>query len=169
MQPLSIATNGSPTPARCAAEMLEALPPIMRFVRRQMRSHRGRALSVPQFRVLAMLRTFPTTNLSTVAEVLAASRPTMSRIVSLLVRKGLVRRRARRRDRRHLELEVTARGRTVMEVARRATRRHIARELGALDRRSRGHVLQAMRALRDLFGARLRDENSRLRREEASS
>jgi DNA-binding MarR family transcriptional regulator len=123
----------------------------MRFVRRQMRRRRGPLLSVPQFRVLAMLRTFPTCNLSAVADFLGASRPTTSRIVSNLVAKRFVARTECCDDRRHVELVVTPRGARVMADARRATRAELARQLIHLDGAERAAVLRATRSLQALF------------------
>lgn len=144
------------TPAACARALLDALPPIMRFVRRHMRSHRGRGLSVPQFRALAFLKTFPAASLSTVAEQLAASHPTTSRVVSLLVSKGLVRRRPCSRDRRQIELHLSSRGAAVVAVARRATEARLADEIGTFAPADRTRVLRAMRALNERFAAKLR-------------
>lgn len=142
------------TPAACANELLDALPPVMRFVRRHMRSHRGRRLSVPQFRVLVMLRTSPTANLSAVAEFLGASHPTTSRIVSGLVAKGFVDRCESTGDRRQVELCLTARGATVMANARKATRAQLARLLAHLDATERDAVLHAMKSLQTVFSVK---------------
>src|SRR6476646_9132876 len=133
MQLLSATTNSPCQPDDCAAEMLDALPPVMRVVRKYMRSHRAAGLSVPQFRAMAFLRATPAAKLSAVAEFLGASMPTTSRIVSGLVAKGFVRRHERCKDRRCVDLALTQRGISVTDTARRATRTQLARELSALD------------------------------------
>jgi DNA-binding MarR family transcriptional regulator len=156
MQPLIEARGRDATPAACAHALLDALPPIMRFVRRHMRSHRGRGLSVPQFRTLAFIQVTPAASLSTVAEQLAASHPTTSRVVSGLVAKGLVRRRASARDRRQIELHLSPRGVAVVAVARRATEARLADEISRFAPADRARVLRAMRALNDRFAARAR-------------
>jgi DNA-binding MarR family transcriptional regulator len=151
MQRLSPTNDLEATPEACAGELLDALPPVMRFVRRHMRSHRGKGLSVPQFRSLVMLRSLQAANLSALADQLGASHPTTSRIVSGLVRQGLVQRRQSDCDRRQVELCLTTRGAAVMETARRATREQLAKEIAALDRPTRDAVLHAMVALQSLF------------------
>jgi len=156
MQPLPAAPASAATPAACAHALLNTLPPIMRFVRRHMRSHRGRGLSVPQFRTLAFIQVTPAASLSTVAEQLAASHPTTSRVVSGLVAKGLVRRRACARDRRQIELHLSSRGAAVVAVARRATEARLADEMSAFLPDDRAQVLRAMRALGDRFAAKTR-------------
>src|SRR2546423_15485195 len=88
------------TSERCAEALLDALHPVMRVVRRQMRSHRSRGLSLAQFRTLALLRAARSANLSAVADFLGAPLPTGSRVVSCLGGKGLLARRAGPGDRR---------------------------------------------------------------------
>jgi DNA-binding MarR family transcriptional regulator len=150
MQLLPLTTNRVSAEA-CAAEMLDALPPLMRVVRKHMRSHRAHGLSVPQFRVMAFLRTQPAAKLSMVAEFLGASMPTTSRIVSGLVSKGLVHRRQRCKDRRCVDLALTVHGTSVTEKARRATRTQLAGELAGLDESQRQAILTGMQSLRSLF------------------
>jgi len=154
MQLLSDATNSKADPAcpdRCASEILDALPPVMRFVRKHMRSHRAKGLSLPQFRTLALLRSVPSANLSAVAEFLGASLPTASRIVSGLVAKGLVEREEHADDRRQLELVLTNRGSATVESAHRATRDELSRELQNLSPQQRATLVKGMNALRSLF------------------
>jgi DNA-binding MarR family transcriptional regulator len=156
MQKSATTSETAATPAACARALLDALPPIMRFVRRHMRSHRGRGLSVPQFRTLAFIQITPAASLSTVAEQLAASHPTTSRVVSLLVAKGLVRRRASARDRRRIELHLSSRGAAVVAVARRATEARLAGEIARFAAADRARVLRAMQALNERFAAKVR-------------
>src|ERR1700722_18906154 len=123
MQLLSLASNPPATAKVCAQELLDSLPPVMRFVRKLMRSHRSKGLSVPQFRALCLFRTVPDANLSAVADFLGASLPTTSRIVSGLVTKGFVHRHRsdQSKDRRCVKLSLTPKGRAAMENARVAT------------------------------------------------
>jgi DNA-binding MarR family transcriptional regulator len=156
MQLLSVATKSDNSAQGCALELLDALPPLMRVVRKYMRSHRAHGLSVPQFRAMAFLRTTPAAKLSAVAEFLGASMSTTSRIVSGLVNKGLVRRDERCADRRCVDLALTPRGVSVTDKARRATQSQLARELEALTEDERQAVLLGMQLLRSLFAPRMR-------------
>src|SRR3954468_630063 len=104
MQRFQRTTVGPASPLACAKSMLEAMPQVMWFIRRQMRQHRTRGMSVPQFRTLVMLDRYPTASLSAVAENLGATLPTASRMVSGLVTKGLVARRPHPTDRRQASL-----------------------------------------------------------------
>jgi DNA-binding MarR family transcriptional regulator len=132
--------------------VLEAVPMVHWFIRRQMRSYRG-GLSLPQFRALVWVDRQPSASLSVVAEHLGASLPTASRIVAGLVAKGLLARQGCAADRRQLSLRITARGRAMLQEARRATRRKMEGALEGLSQRQRGMVRAAMRSLRDLFGS----------------
>lgn len=140
----------------CAEQMLDALPPVTRFVRRHMRGNRSKGLSVPQFRTLVLLRSAPAVNLSVVAEFLDVSLPTTSRIVSGLVDHGLVQRRERPCDRRQIELEITPDGSAALESARQATQSKLATELVTLSESDRQAIAQAMQALQSLFAPHLR-------------
>src|SRR5207237_1332986 len=120
-------------------------------VRRHMRSQRSRALSLPQFRTLALLRAVPSAHLSMVAEFLGSSLPTASRMVSGLVAKGLIARRESTGDRRHIELALTPRGAAAIESARRVTRDKLAGELHSLNESERRGLLRAMQLLYDIF------------------
>jgi DNA-binding MarR family transcriptional regulator len=71
-----------------SAEVLDALPPVIWFIRAKLRNHR-KGVSLPQFRTLVMVDQQPLTCLSTLAEFLGASLSTASRIAGGLVDKGL--------------------------------------------------------------------------------
>src|SRR3954469_1488364 len=118
----------------CAQELLEALPPVMRFLRKHMRGgRRSRSLSMPQFRTLALLGSAPAANLSAVADMLDSSLPTASRIVTGLVAKGLVVRYECSKDRRQVELSLTAKGAAALEAARAISKEKLVQELERLD------------------------------------
>ena len=88
MQSLPLATNRH-SAGDCATDLLDSVPPVIWFIRRQMRDHRH-GLSLPQLRVLAKVHSQPTASLSAVAEHVGASLPTASRLVNGLVAKGLL-------------------------------------------------------------------------------
>src|SRR3954470_22241366 len=86
--------------AYCARAMLDGLPLVMWFIRREMRHHRTGGLSVPQFRALCLLDRYPTISLSNVAEHLGSSQPSASRLITGLVSRRLVKREESSDDRR---------------------------------------------------------------------
>jgi DNA-binding MarR family transcriptional regulator len=133
--------------------MLDGMPQVMWFIRRQMRRHRTHRLSVPQFRSLVLLDRYPTASLSAVAEHLGATLPTASRMVTGLVDKGLVTRRDCPTDRRQMALVLTAKGRSVLNTARRETQDAVAQEIAHLTDDQRTTVMEAMGLLQDVFAA----------------
>jgi DNA-binding MarR family transcriptional regulator len=151
MKQLSHTTKSAADPLVCAATLLDSLPAVVWFIRRNMRKHRTAGLSVPQFRTLALVQRFPEAPLSLVAEHLGATLPTASRIMSGLVNKGLVVRRDCSADRRRVSLRLTAKGITTLRVSRAATRRRMAEVLGGAAARDRRLITAASKLLKALF------------------
>src|SRR5947208_16071764 len=120
----------APTDARSlkvAGNLLDGLPPVMWFIRRQMRRHRTAGLTVPQFRALALVDRYPTASLSLVAEHLGSSQPSASRLIDGLVIRGFVTRKQCDQDRRQVKLGLTARGKLILDKARDVARDNVAR------------------------------------------
>lgn len=146
---------------QCAGVLLEALPGLMRFVRKQMRSRRAKGLSVPQFRTLIQLRRRPAVSLSSVAESLGSSVPTMSRMVSGLVAKGLIVRREAPHDRRQVTLALTPRGEAVIDAAWSGTQSVLAERLAGLSEAQVAAVTRALGIVLELFPAGENDAGKR--------
>ena len=138
---------------RCARDVLDVVPLVLRAIRVEMRRHRGRDLSVPQFRTLAFLGGADGASLSATAQHVGLSLPSMSKMIDGLVARGLVRRRASARDRRCVTLSLSARGRATLGAARARAQARVARMLGPLSAEERRAVGRAMRALRPVFTA----------------
>ncbi len=77
----------------CARQLLETIPQIMRFIRAEMRSHRGHDLSVPQFRTLTFIHRNPEVSLSHLADHLGLTLPSTSKLVDGLVNQKIITRR----------------------------------------------------------------------------
>ncbi len=151
MQSLRAATNGAVTAPACAGALLDAVPPVMRFIRSQMRRHRGRRLSVPQFRALVFLSRHPGGSLSALAAQLGLSPAAVSRLVDGLVAAGMVVRADGEADRRRVALTLTPRGRMRYRSANEATRRELARALAGLSGGERGRLCAALALVRAVF------------------
>lgn len=151
MQQLQHGTIASASAGGCAAEILEAVPAVMRFIRSQMRRHRGADLSVVQFRALVFLSRSPGTSLSVLAEFLALSLPATSRLVEGLVRRNLVDRRIPPGNRRLVALSVNAHGRRIICAARQATEKRLAEVLAPLRNDERTAIQHALHTLREEF------------------
>ena len=140
-------------PDSCARNLIDGLPPVMWFIRRQVRRHRSHRLSVPQYRALCLLDRMPNASLSEVADHLGATLPTASRMVSNLVTKGFAERKPCPDDRRQMSLQLTTKGRRAYEGAQQETRESLATELSNLTDAQRATIAAAMRILGDVFTA----------------
>lgn len=137
----------------CAQAILTGLPPVMWFIRRHMRLHRAEGLSVPQFRILALLDHQPHTSQACVGEHLGCTAPTASRLVGRLIAKKLVAREQCSKDRRLVRLDLTPRGRKVLEAARKSTRERLAGQVSHLSGRDLAGVTEAMKLITPIFAA----------------
>ncbi|MGE5608717.1 MAG: MarR family winged helix-turn-helix transcriptional regulator [Bacillota bacterium] len=131
--------------------ILEGVPSVMWFIRRHMRKHRGSGLSVPQFRMLILLDRYPTASLSVAAEHLGVCLPGASRMITGLVSKKLVVRKACSKDRRQMRIVLTSHGQAVLKAARQATLDCLAEAIGGLDQSQKKAVIAAMRLLKSVF------------------
>ncbi len=141
----------APSSKICASSVLDTVPPIMQFIRTEMRGHRTLNISVPQFRVLTYLERRPGGSLSDVAERVGLSLPAMSRLIDGLVDRGLLTRADSPADRRRIALRITDAGRDLVRTARQGALTRLAELLGALSPKERTQILEAMAVLRPLF------------------
>ena len=103
---------------RSAQALLDVVPLAMRVIRQELRSHAGVSeLTVPQFRTLVQCVRRNRTN-GELAEALGVSRSAMSRMVDVLVDKGLLVRHPSSVDSRSVDIGLTDTGRAAYEVMR---------------------------------------------------
>jgi DNA-binding MarR family transcriptional regulator len=152
MQPLPITTVNGQGADECALEVLDTVPPVVWFIRREMRMFR-KGLSLQQFRTLSLIYRQPSACLSVVAEHAGASLPTASRLVQGLVDKGLVVRRESQEDRRQLVLAISPSGQAILHSVWAGTQERLAEQVGRLSPEERQSVADAMQALKKVFGA----------------
>ena len=139
------------TPQDCAREVLETIPLIMRTIRSRMRATPPMNVSVPQFRTLMFLQRHDGPSLSDVAEHLGLTLPSMSKLVDGLVGHGVVMRQPHPGDRRRVTLTLTAGGRSTLQTVREAAQAHLAGMMSTLPPDRRMVVVEAMRALQEVF------------------
>ena len=151
MQPLQRVTTREALPAVCADELLAAVPAVMRFIRQEMRRNRPAGLTVPQFRALIFLSHDDDPSVSAMAEHLGLSLPAVSRMVQLLVKRGLMERQASPADRRRVSLSLTRQGRRTFQLAFDATRAALAAAFTNLPRAELAGTISAMQVLNRLF------------------
>lgn len=135
----------------CAQAIMEAVPPVMHFIRQQMRQHGSPTLSVPQFRALAYLNRHPGASLSDVAEHLGITRASISTLMDRLVQNGMVTRVADPEERRRSVLTLTEAGASLLKSARAATRRRMADALATLTPEQVAVLAEALPLLHTIF------------------
>jgi DNA-binding MarR family transcriptional regulator len=138
----------------CAALMLEVVPDVMQVIRNLARRHRLPAMSVPQFRVLAFLDRHGPANLSAAAEHVGTTLPSMSRMVQALVEHQMVLRQAGSPDRRTVCLELSDKGRQVLQVARQGTAKQLAGLIGSLSPGEVSQLKLAMNLLKQMLASK---------------
>jgi DNA-binding MarR family transcriptional regulator len=141
------------TPERCAAQLMETVPLVMRFIRSEMRSQSSSLLSVPQFRALGFLDRNPGSSLSDLADHLGVTRPTASAMTERLVQRGFVDRADHPQQRRQIVLKLTHDGTTYLNQMRQNTRTKIADLLTALSDEQLSEIAEGLSIIGQVFGA----------------
>jgi DNA-binding MarR family transcriptional regulator len=139
------------TPELCAHEVMETIPLVMRFIRKEMRSRRAPSLSIPQLRVLTFLHHVPGAPLAGVTEHLGVSRSTASALVDRLVRRKLVNRTEDPQERRCVVLTLTPAGAQHLQQARDATCACLAQVLAGLSEADLLQVTEGLTLLGNAF------------------
>jgi DNA-binding MarR family transcriptional regulator len=139
------------TPELCAHEVMETIPLVMRFIRKEMRSRRAPSLSIPQLRVLTFLHHVPGAPLASVTEHLGVSRSTASALVDRLVRRKLVNRTEDPQERRCVVLTLTPAGAQHLQQARDATCARLAKVLAGLSEADLLQVTEGLTLLGNAF------------------
>ncbi len=134
-----------------ALQVMETVPIVMRVMRLEMRRHRQLGLSLVQFRTLAFIHGQPGASLNELAEHLGLSAASCSKLVDILVGRGLVQRREADADRRKICLELTEQGGVVWEEAFKQTQAAMAKRLSELTVEEKEKVKGAMEILKPMF------------------
>ena len=138
-------------PEGCARRLIETVPLVMQFMRRQMRKARVGGLSIAQLRTLYFIDIHDRPSLSAAADFIGLSLPAMSRLIDALVRSGLVTRTACPNDRRHVRLGVTPSGKAALDLSWKNTHARLTEEVASLSSEQRETISSAMESLRSKF------------------
>jgi DNA-binding MarR family transcriptional regulator len=93
----------------------------------------GEEVTLTQYRSLVVLASRGPQGVAALAEAVAVTPPTASRLVDRLVRKGLVQRRTDRLDRRQVRIGLTEAGRRLVDLVTERRRQEIADLLRSID------------------------------------
>jgi DNA-binding MarR family transcriptional regulator len=143
--------GNAPNDEACAHVVFEVVPHVMQKIRAEMRRRRGPEISVLQLRALAYLRRNPGATLSSLAEHVGLTLPSMSSQVSGLVARNLIDRSVSTTDRRFVTLTLTEQGSSLLAAARQGTQESLAKSLATLAPDERAIVMVAMALLERVF------------------
>jgi DNA-binding MarR family transcriptional regulator len=107
----------------------------------------GEEVTLTQYRSLVVLASRGPQSVAALAEALAVTPPTASRSLERLVRKGLVRRRADRHDRRQVRVALTESGRRLIDTVTQRRREQIAGLLAHISPDAQRSVVAALHEL----------------------
>ena len=139
------------TAGQCAQVVLETVPAVMRYIRAQMRSHRGAGLSVPQLRTLLFVNRNQGAALGSLAEHLGLTPPSASKLVEELVNRKLRARQPSRTDRRKISLGISPAGKRLLDAVLKEAHGKLSAALSGLSPEDLQTVSLAMEALRSSF------------------
>jgi DNA-binding MarR family transcriptional regulator len=109
-------------------------------------------VTLTQYRSLVVLASRGAQGMASLAEALGVTPPTASRLCDRLVRKGLVRRRTDRNDRRQVRVALTEAGRRLVDVVMERRRREIADLLQTVPEDARRSVVAGLQQLAEAAG-----------------
>jgi DNA-binding MarR family transcriptional regulator len=107
----------------------------------------GEEVTLTQYRSLVILASRGPQSMAVLAEAVAVTPPTASRLCERLVRKGLVRRRTDRHDRRQVRLALTEAGRDLIDTVTERRRQEIADLFASVPAEVQRSVVAALRQL----------------------
>ena len=109
-------------------------------------------VTLTQFRSLVVLASRGPQGTASLAAALGVTPPTASRLCDRLVRKGLVRRRSDRTDRRQVRIALTEAGRHLVEQVTERRREEIAKLLDGIPDEARRSIVSGLQLLADAAG-----------------
>ncbi len=109
-------------------------------------------VTVQQYRALVVLASQGPQRVLSLAEALAVTPSTATRMCDRLVRKGLVRRRTDRNDRRQVRVALTPAGRELVDTVTERRRLEITELVASIDPAARGVLASGLRQLSEAAG-----------------
>jgi len=134
-----------------AHQVLDTIPVVMRTIRAEFRNQRSTDLSVPQFRTLAFIKNNDGASLSSLANHIGLTLPSMSKLVDGMVSRGLVGRDEHQKDRRRICLRLTPQGKRELEAAHGHTQAFLADKMSSLTKEELTIITHSMQILKNLF------------------
>ena len=134
-----------------AAQVMATLPRVMDAMRLAMRSQIDGPLSVPQFRGLNFVDRHPGSSVSALAGFLGVTLATASAMADRLVKASYLHASDSLTDRRRSELQISAKGKAVLERMRCQTQTDLARALQGRSQQELAALVQGLQVLDAAF------------------
>ena len=130
----------------------ETIPSLWHIIRARIRDEATVEfdITVEQFHILRRIHK-GRDSVSKLAEARHISRPAISRAVDMMVNKGLVTRTQDTQDRRHVQLDLTAKGRELLDAIFGKNHKWMMVKLGSLNKTELETIQAAMNALNEAF------------------
>jgi DNA-binding MarR family transcriptional regulator len=112
----------------------------------------GEEVTLTQYRSLVVLASRGPQGVAALAQALGVTPPTASRLCDRLVRKGLVRRRTDRNDRRQVRVALTVAGRELVDTVTARRRVEITELVASVDSGARTLLASGLRQLSEAAG-----------------
>lgn len=112
----------------------------------------GEEVTLTQYRALVVLASRGPQGVAALAEELAVTPPTASRMCDRLVRKGLARRRTDPHDRRSIRVGLTDRGRMLIATVMGRRREEVVRLLDSISPALQAPLIEVLNQLRESAG-----------------
>lgn len=154
----SSSSSSSPSDASAPAERDEIVDAVLNASRvlvamaARSLADVGEEVTLTQYRSLVVLASRGPQGVASLAQALGVTPPTASRLCERLVRKGLVRRRTDRHDRRQVRVALSASGRQLVDAVTERRRDEITQLLASIDPSARGSLAAGLRQLSEAAG-----------------
>jgi DNA-binding MarR family transcriptional regulator len=130
--------------SRTARTLVEVVPAVNRSLRLLTAERTHQMITVPQYRVLVLLKDRPGMGVKELADREGVEPPTMSRTVEILVEKGLVERQTDPTDRRYVRVSLVPVGIALVDQVRSDVALALESALADWDPASLEHLLEAL-------------------------
>ncbi len=134
-----------------ASAILETVPLVMHDLRKEVRRQRDPSLTIEEFRVMMYIGQHPGSDLSSAADHVGLSLPSVSKIVDSLIRKRFVIRTESTVDRRCLLLSLTPKGGRALGESKLAAETYIVGKVRQLSPALQRDIGEALLLLRSVF------------------
>lgn len=111
--------------------LLDFVPLAMHELRKSFHENNSSDLTIPQFRILAILNCQPM-NTKGLADTLGISLPAISRTMKALSKKGLVKKAKSKSDKREAHIQLTPEGSLIVTKAKVSVKKSLSEKMGKI-------------------------------------